>query len=51
MRLNLGWLKLEYQRMPKFIGRHRTLAPSYVCGWWRGRCIFAFDVPKYGRER
>lgn len=50
MRLvNLSWFKLDYQRMPKYIGRHRTTAPSYIRGWWRSRCLFTLCVPKYGR--
>lgn len=54
MKLLLIWI--QYHRMPKYMGIHRTIAPSHLRIFRRSRggsgWKFLMDIPmpKYGKE-
>lgn len=48
--MKLGRLNIQYHRMPKYLGKYKTTAPSYIRVFLDRRFLLDISCPKYGRE-
>ena len=49
--MNIKWITITNHRMPKYIGKHKTTAPSYFRIWLGGKYLIDIPAPRYNEAK